>query len=53
MYASDIEGVEFAAYPLKKVAFKWYDGWEVFRGENVKTLVWEEFFDAFRDHFSP
>lgn len=53
MHASNTEGVELAAYQLKGVAYQWYDQWEEIRGEDVALAVWEDFSQAFLDHFFP
>lgn len=53
MHVSDTEGVEFAAYQLKGMAYQWYAEWEAIRGEDVEPIIWEEFSNDFLDHFFP
>lgn len=50
MNVSNAERVEIIVYQLKKVAYKWYDEWEMFRGEDAQLNVWEVFSRAFLDH---
>ncbi|XP_070057851.1 uncharacterized protein [Nicotiana tomentosiformis] len=51
MRATEIEGVELAAYRLKRVAYSWFELWEDSREEGSPPTKWSEFADAFIDHF--
>nr|XP_009780381.1 PREDICTED: uncharacterized protein LOC104229429 [Nicotiana sylvestris] len=53
MRASEIEGVELAAYRLKGVAYSWFELWEDSREEGSPPVRWRKFADAFVDHFLP
>ncbi|XP_070006116.1 uncharacterized protein [Nicotiana sylvestris] len=53
MRATDMEGVELAAYHLKGVAYSWFELWEDYREEGSPPARWNEFADAFMDHFLP
>lgn len=53
MNASDTDGVKFVSYQLRRVAYQWYDEWKVIRGEDVEPSIWENFSNAFLDHFFP
>ncbi|XP_070015467.1 uncharacterized protein [Nicotiana sylvestris] len=44
------ESVELATYRLQDIAVNWYDSWELSRGENAPTAVWQEFTEAFLRH---
>lgn len=39
MHATDLEGMEFAAYQLKDVAYQWYEEWKAMRGDDVEPVV--------------
>nr|XP_009771338.1 PREDICTED: uncharacterized protein LOC104221893 [Nicotiana sylvestris] len=51
MRATEIEGVELAAYRMKGVAYSWFELWEDSREEGSSPARWNEFADAFIDHF--
>ncbi|XP_070032646.1 uncharacterized protein [Nicotiana tomentosiformis] len=53
MCATETEGVEFASYRLKGVAYSWFEMWEDSREEGSLPAGWSEFADAFIDHFLP
>ncbi|XP_070005538.1 uncharacterized protein [Nicotiana sylvestris] len=53
MRATEIDGVELAAYRLKGVAYSWFELLEDFREEGSPPSRWSEFADAFIDHFLP
>ncbi|XP_070002479.1 uncharacterized protein [Nicotiana sylvestris] len=53
MRATEIEGVELAAYHLKEVAYSWFELWEDSREEGSPPTRLSEFADAFIDHFLP
>ncbi|XP_070056938.1 uncharacterized protein [Nicotiana tomentosiformis] len=48
-----MEGMELASYPLKGVAYSWFEMWEDSREEGSPPARWSEFVDAFIDHFLP
>lgn len=48
MHASDTEGCSLFG---KRVAYQLYDEWEEYRGKDVEPIVWEDFTNAFLDHF--
>lgn len=50
MHVIDTKGIEFAAYPLKGVAYQWYDKWEGIRGWDLEPIVWDDFSIKFLDH---
>ncbi|PHT48058.1 hypothetical protein CQW23_12266 [Capsicum baccatum] len=43
MHAFDSEGMEFAAYQLKDVAYQWYEEWDQSRGDDTKLALWDKF----------
>nr|XP_009785156.1 PREDICTED: uncharacterized protein LOC104233459 [Nicotiana sylvestris] len=49
MRATDTEGVELDSYYLKEVAYSLFEMWE----ESYEEGRWNEFTDAFIDHFLP
>nr|XP_009802553.1 PREDICTED: uncharacterized protein LOC104248063 [Nicotiana sylvestris] len=51
MHATEIEGVELAAYHLKQVAYSWFELWEDSYEEGSPPARWSEFADAFINHF--
>ncbi|XP_070045163.1 uncharacterized protein [Nicotiana tomentosiformis] len=53
MRATEMEGVELAAYHLKGVAYSWFEMWEDSWEEGSPPVRWSEFVDAFIDHFLP
>ncbi|XP_070036111.1 uncharacterized protein [Nicotiana tomentosiformis] len=53
MRATKTEGVESAAYRLKRVAYSWFGQWEDSREEGSSPAWWSEFADTFMDHFLP
>ncbi|XP_070007922.1 uncharacterized protein [Nicotiana sylvestris] len=48
-----MEGVELASYRLRGAAYSWFEMWEDSRGEKRPPARWDEFVDAFMDHFLP
>ena len=53
MHISETEAVELASYQLKDVAVAWYEMWVDSRGPNAPPAVWQEFSQAFMEHFLP
>ncbi|XP_070040082.1 uncharacterized protein [Nicotiana tomentosiformis] len=53
MRATETEGVEFASYRLKGVAYSWFEMWEDSCEEGSPPARWSEFVDAFIDQFLP
>ncbi|KAF3622603.1 hypothetical protein FXO38_31178 [Capsicum annuum] len=53
MYPPTMEGVEFAAYHLKDVVYKWYEVRDQVRVEVDELSLWEKFSNAFLDNFLP
>ncbi|XP_070036739.1 uncharacterized protein [Nicotiana tomentosiformis] len=53
MHTTETEGVEWASYRLKGVAYSWFELWEESREEGSPPARWGEFTDAFMDHFFP
>ncbi|XP_059277631.1 uncharacterized protein LOC132031721 [Lycium ferocissimum] len=53
MHATETEATEFGAFQLQDVAHIWYESWEQSRGEDALPTNWDEFVDAFLDHFMP
>ncbi|XP_070043983.1 uncharacterized protein [Nicotiana tomentosiformis] len=53
MHATETEAVELASYLLKEVAYSWFELWEDYREEGSPPARWNEFTDAFIDHFLP
>ena len=51
MHATDVEGVEFAAYQLKDVAYQCYDEWDQSRGDDVASTLQDDFSSVFADLF--
>ncbi|XP_070004536.1 uncharacterized protein [Nicotiana sylvestris] len=48
MKATETEGVELASYKLRGAAYSWFEMWE-----ERPPARWDEFVDAFMDHFLP
>lgn len=42
VHATDVEGVEFVAYQLKDVVYKWYEEWEHLRGDYVESRFFSQ-----------
>ncbi|XP_070030076.1 uncharacterized protein [Nicotiana sylvestris] len=53
MKATETEGVELASYRLRRATYSWFEMWEDSRGEGRPPSRWDEFVDAFMDHFLP
>lgn len=53
MHSTDIEGIEFATYQLKDMAYQWYEEWDQPRGNDTKSTLWDDFSSAFLDRFFP
>nr|XP_009759444.1 PREDICTED: uncharacterized protein LOC104211980 [Nicotiana sylvestris] len=53
MKPTETEGVELASYRLRGAAYSWFEMWEDSRGEERPPARWDEFVDAFMDHFLP
>nr|XP_009795197.1 PREDICTED: uncharacterized protein LOC104241927 [Nicotiana sylvestris] len=53
MKATETEGVELASYRLRGAVYSWFEMWEDSRGEERPPARWDEFVDAFMDHFLP
>ena len=53
MHATKIKAIEFASYLLKVVVYQWYEGWELSRGVDTSPALWDDFFEAFINHFFP
>ena len=53
MYALATESVELAAFRLRDVAVLWYESWERTRGEDISLPTWDNFVEAFIDHYLP
>ncbi|XP_060202202.1 uncharacterized protein LOC132630663 [Lycium barbarum] len=53
MHATETEASELEAYQLQDVAYIWYETWEQSHGEDASPATWDEFSDAFIDHFHP
>ncbi|XP_059294542.1 uncharacterized protein LOC132047526 [Lycium ferocissimum] len=53
MHATDTEAAELGAFQLQDVAHIWYETWEQSRGEDAPSATWDEFADAFIEHFMP
>ncbi|XP_070046640.1 uncharacterized protein [Nicotiana tomentosiformis] len=53
MRVTEIEGVELASYPLKGMAYSWFEMWEDSREEGSPPARWSDFDDAFIDNFLP
>lgn len=51
MHATKIEAAELASYCLKEMAYSWYNMWEESHEEDYPSTKWDEFDDAFMDHF--
>uniref|UniRef100_A0A1U7V8N6 Uncharacterized protein LOC104211283 n=2 Tax=Nicotiana sylvestris TaxID=4096 RepID=A0A1U7V8N6_NICSY len=47
------KGVDLASYRLRGAAYSWFEMWEDSRGEGRPPARWDEFVDAFMDHFLP
>ncbi|XP_070025343.1 uncharacterized protein [Nicotiana sylvestris] len=53
MKATKTEGVELSSYRLRGAAYSLFEMWEDSRGEERPPARWDEFVDAFMDHFLP
>ena len=53
MHASAIESVELTAFRLLDVVVLWYESWERSRGEDISLPTWDNFAEAFIDHYLP
>ncbi|XP_070054245.1 uncharacterized protein [Nicotiana tomentosiformis] len=53
MHATKTEAVELASYHLEEVAYSWFELWKESREEGSPPARWNEFTDAFIDHFLP
>ncbi|XP_059285670.1 uncharacterized protein LOC132039145 [Lycium ferocissimum] len=53
MHSTETEAVEFGVFQFQDVAHIWYESWEQSRGEDAPPATWDEFVDAFLDHFIP
>ena len=53
MHVSGTEAAELATYRLKGVAILWYETWKQSKGINAPPTTWEEFKEAFLDHYLP
>uniref|UniRef100_A0A1U7VBP5 Uncharacterized protein LOC104212201 n=2 Tax=Nicotiana sylvestris TaxID=4096 RepID=A0A1U7VBP5_NICSY len=53
MNPTETEGVELASYRLRGAAYSWFVMWEDSRWEGRPPARWDEFVDAFMDHFLP
>nr|XP_009789349.1 PREDICTED: uncharacterized protein LOC104236991 [Nicotiana sylvestris] len=53
MKATKTEGVELASYRLRGASYSWFEMWENSCGEGNPPARWDEFVDAFMDHFLP
>ncbi|XP_070037299.1 uncharacterized protein [Nicotiana tomentosiformis] len=53
MHATDTEVVELVSYHLKEVAYSWFELLEESCEEGSPLARWNEFTDAFLDHFLP
>nr|XP_009792465.1 PREDICTED: uncharacterized protein LOC104239518 [Nicotiana sylvestris] len=51
--ATETEGVELASYRLRGATYSWFEMWEDSCGEGRPPARWDEFVDAFMDHFFP
>ncbi|XP_060194564.1 uncharacterized protein LOC132623774 [Lycium barbarum] len=51
--ASETESVELASHRLRDVAARWYETWELSRGEGAPPAMWDQFVTAFTRHFLP
>nr|XP_009796458.1 PREDICTED: uncharacterized protein LOC104243031 [Nicotiana sylvestris] len=51
MEATETEGVGLASYRLRGVAYSLFEMWEDSRREGRPPAIWDEFVDAFMDHF--
>ena len=49
MYATNVKGVEFAAYQLEDMAYYWYKKWDQARGDTYESSLWEDFSNAVLD----
>nr|XP_009770797.1 PREDICTED: uncharacterized protein LOC104221426 [Nicotiana sylvestris] len=48
-----MEGVELDSYRLRGAQYSWFEMWEDSRWEGRPPARWDEFVDAFMDHFLP
>ena len=53
MHVSGTEATELATYRLKSVAILWYEAWKQSKGIDAPLTTWEEFKEAFLDHYLP
>ncbi|MCF8701939.1 retrotransposon gag domain-containing protein [Corynebacterium sp. MC-10] len=53
MHVGGIEAIELATYRLKGVAILWYETWKQSKGIDAPPTTWQEFKEAFLDHYLP
>ena len=53
MHASATESVELATFRLRDVVILWYECWERSRGKDASLPTWDNFTEAFIDHYLP
>ncbi|XP_047267531.1 uncharacterized protein LOC107868964 [Capsicum annuum] len=51
MQATNVKGVEFAAYQLKDVAYQWREEYEWTKGDYAESALWDNFSSVFLDRF--
>ncbi|WMV13884.1 hypothetical protein MTR67_007269 [Solanum verrucosum] len=53
MHATEIEGVDLSSYQLNDVVNIWFNLWEEGRDEDFDPAIWDDFEEAFLNHFFP
>ncbi|XP_016570819.1 uncharacterized protein LOC107868662 [Capsicum annuum] len=53
MHLSEEDSVKLASYRLKDITYDWVVSWKNNKGENVASVTWQMFQDAFLDKFFP
>ncbi|KAK4716330.1 hypothetical protein R3W88_014668 [Solanum pinnatisectum] len=53
MHASTTESVELAGFRLRDVAVLWYKIWERSKGKDAALPTWDNFIEAFIEHYLP
>lgn len=53
MHDSTTKSVELAAFRLRDGAVLWYESWDRSRGKDAALPTWDNFTEAFIDHYLP
>lgn len=53
MHAANMERAEFVSYYLKYITYQWYEKWCRAKADTNESSLWEDFTNAFFDHFFP